>query len=650
MDKIEINIGLFGTVSVGKSTFLNAISGNQYSDTEIKKTTMIPQAYVEKIDKIFENNCNNSCDKLISPEHIRKINREINESVSKEIENNLFNIDKCCTIYHTIEKLCDFLDPNIIGPNIHVSITDSPGLNDSASKNIYFEWVKQNINKFDIIIFMTDITKGLNNSDEIEVLNLLMTSMKINNNKMICLINKCDDIYFDIEQDDLVFEDNEQANIYVQANKILTDIAKNHGFDSSTNNFTPFLPISAENSFIYRTLIKNPTGDLDQIHQNKLCKNECGINQWKKMTFIDKKIFFKKLLGDLQGTYCTKILESGYLSVKNVIQNTIMENKIIFVTNHIHRNIDEIIVNDITNVDDYISKIEYHMNSLYNLQILGGDINNDIIWNNVKKSISDYINIALVLDTKIISLGSFISFYEFDKIYSLMQEYCMNLKILTESLCKFPDYPTNFMLDIEKCLQDKFVKLHDLIVSVRIIDQDHVQPTNILRYLETIRTYIPKMFDYFSLRFLQNYTNANCVFIEKYPDNFIELLKFITNNISSDKHQECICYICRIIYNKMNKYQSKNPDTYIIYLIQMKKLVKFYIGQLLRDITSIDIVYEIICQNIWSRFRIEYGTMYTQEMCPIKISGMLGKLASENQKCDLSFEKSLLNCIIELYC
>ena len=47
MDKFDINIGLFGCVSVGKSTFLNAIAGKQYSDAEIKKTTMVPQVYVQ---------------------------------------------------------------------------------------------------------------------------------------------------------------------------------------------------------------------------------------------------------------------------------------------------------------------------------------------------------------------------------------------------------------------------------------------------------------------------------------------------------------------------------------------------------------------------------------------------------------------------
>ena len=162
MGKIEINIGLFGCVSVGKTTLLNAMTGKQYSDTEIKKTTMIPQAYFENNSSMDENDS----------QLIRTMNREKNEEILKDIDANMFSIEKCQPIYHNINKIYDLFDPSIIDPNLKINIYDVPGLNDSESRNIYFEWVKLNIKMFDIIIFMTDITKGLNNSDEIDILNL----------------------------------------------------------------------------------------------------------------------------------------------------------------------------------------------------------------------------------------------------------------------------------------------------------------------------------------------------------------------------------------------------------------------------------------------------------------------------------------------
>ena len=46
----EINIAIIGTVSAGKSTLMNTLFTNQYSDMKIKRTTMQPQVYYEVND------------------------------------------------------------------------------------------------------------------------------------------------------------------------------------------------------------------------------------------------------------------------------------------------------------------------------------------------------------------------------------------------------------------------------------------------------------------------------------------------------------------------------------------------------------------------------------------------------------------------
>ncbi len=216
MDKLSIKIGLFGAVSVGKSMLLNAIAGVQYSDSEIKKTTMIPQAYTEKSDTTT----------ISEPSYIRTKNKEINEHVSSEIETGSFSLSKCQVLHHSIGKLYDLVENSDNSDDTQIVIYDTPGLNDSASKDIYFSWVKNNLEMFDIIIFVTDILHGLNNSDEVEILQLLIESLKNSKSRMICVINKCDDIYFDQQQNDLVFEDKEKENIYIQANNILYELIK----------------------------------------------------------------------------------------------------------------------------------------------------------------------------------------------------------------------------------------------------------------------------------------------------------------------------------------------------------------------------------------------------------------------------------------
>ena len=41
----SIRIALFGPVSAGKSTLLNCLFCEQFSDMKIKRTTMLPQVY-----------------------------------------------------------------------------------------------------------------------------------------------------------------------------------------------------------------------------------------------------------------------------------------------------------------------------------------------------------------------------------------------------------------------------------------------------------------------------------------------------------------------------------------------------------------------------------------------------------------------------
>ena len=47
LPRISIKCAILGCVSAGKSTLVNAILVNKLSDTKIKRTTMLPQVYLE---------------------------------------------------------------------------------------------------------------------------------------------------------------------------------------------------------------------------------------------------------------------------------------------------------------------------------------------------------------------------------------------------------------------------------------------------------------------------------------------------------------------------------------------------------------------------------------------------------------------------
>jgi small GTP-binding protein len=632
MDKFEINIGLFGCVSVGKSTFINAIAGQQYSDTEIKKTTMVPQVYIE------------SDTNALNAEVIRKTNREINNSIESIINVNNFDIEKCQPICHNVDRICDLFDPNIIDSRLRINIYDIPGMNDSASKNIYSEWVRQNIKKFDIIIFMTEINRGLNNSDEIEILNILMDAITKYKSKMICLMNKCDDIYFDNEQNDLVFEEKEQENIYIQANNILADIAKNHNIDCTNGSFTPFYPISSETCFIYRALLKNPQCKLDQIHINRLCKNECGPNQWKKMDNEQKENIFSAIIDQLKDTYNSKIKDTGYLTVKSIIQNTVATNKMDFFRNHLNNNLQELELFNVNNIHDYVELIKKYNNKLIQAKSYGVNISHELFWQKIKSTVSNYIDNIKKINTKIINYKDFIDFKNFETLHSNMQIHCMNFSTLIETIKDYAEYPKEFVEAKQKELMFKILCIYDQITNYVHKDNIHMCPSNLVQYLQIIKTYVPQEFDKFSLKFLNISCNPVSKHFINYQKELQELIIYIIDNIGSDLHT-CCSLMTTMLLNKQSHIFSEHQDQYFSYIIKIKKLVGIMNKMLPPDeYTPLDILYEVTNKNISLYLTTNSVTnFYKQDMDLNKINMLLNNfLQNTIPNVDVEFEGKIL--------
>lgn len=180
----NINICILGCVSAGKSTILNCMFCQDFAESKIKRTTMMPTIFVETKNLEMSQSQEEISQKII----------QTNEQIIKHTENGgsfhlaeysnqlIFNVNK--------------LDIQI-SENFNVTIFDMPGLNDARTKEEYFNYLSKNFYLFNIVIFVVNIESGLNTSDEMEILNLIAEHISIQSNigkniKMLTLINKAD--------------------------------------------------------------------------------------------------------------------------------------------------------------------------------------------------------------------------------------------------------------------------------------------------------------------------------------------------------------------------------------------------------------------------------------------------------------------------
>ena len=137
-----INFGIIGCVSSGKSTLLNSLFCDTYSDMKIKRTTMIPQVYLCD-PKITKN-------KTYAKE-IRAQNEKINKKIIEQTEaKKALTIQECYEQVYSVSPIENFIK---LPANTNVAIFDIPGLNDSQTKTIYFQYLRNNFYKFDYVLF-----------------------------------------------------------------------------------------------------------------------------------------------------------------------------------------------------------------------------------------------------------------------------------------------------------------------------------------------------------------------------------------------------------------------------------------------------------------------------------------------------------------
>ena len=332
-ERLDINIAIMGAVSAGKSTLLNALFVEKYSDMKMKRTTMLPQIYKETNDKKLQK----------IPEEIKNNNKLLNDNIIKQTEQEQkFTIDDCIEIDYFVEPLKDFQK---LEKGVLLNIYDIPGLNDAKTQKTYFEYIEKNFYKFDIIILMIDVNSATNTTDEINIINKITDFIKKEIEKgkkiyMITCVNKCDNLI--CENDILKINDEEIQEQYDQVITTISKIIKEKSIGTYCSNI---LPTSMEDAYIYRLCkyYKNPA--LDKKHIDKLGTNEYGKKKWIAMKNKTENKLFQDI--NKEDTYKTNMENSGFVKFQNIFNDILKKNQYDMLINNI--------INSVKNIQSFKS-------------------------------------------------------------------------------------------------------------------------------------------------------------------------------------------------------------------------------------------------------------------------------------------------------
>lgn len=282
-----------GTVSRRRATmsttvFKEAEAGDCDNDDYFKKQL----ATIEKRDEhLYANGDDN--------------NEALKADLKKSFDNNIVKVQ-------TVNLF------EIARQNAQFQLVDIPGLNDSSTKDVYFEHLEDIFSRLSMIMLVFDINGAMNTSDEMDILRKTVELAKKTNEetgivqKLYIIANKCDEMVYCEESKTLKFVEKEYTQLFDQLSEKVENIVEEVFPDLSFE----LVRISAEDGFIYNTCKRNlaagkPTTDgLDDKYLDKLGVAECGKKQWNHLKEAEKR---EKLKDTLTTENINKsLLESGY--------------------------------------------------------------------------------------------------------------------------------------------------------------------------------------------------------------------------------------------------------------------------------------------------------------------------------------------------
>jgi GTPase SAR1 family protein len=221
---------LLGYVSVGKTTVLNALLQDKFSEVSMRRTTAGVNFF-----RVSATPSNSKCKEPDSYESeggrkTPKVEGKVSENIEGKEEWSMI-VDDPKTAESTLEEIAaddselrktnkiqeKIFNIELDGPlcemrkDAKLTIVDVPGLNEAGTKAVYQECVSDKWKTLDCVVVVMDAEKGVNTEEQVELLHFVKVNLeKKKSAPVIVLCNKVDDPE-DVELMQLVREMSEQV-------------------------------------------------------------------------------------------------------------------------------------------------------------------------------------------------------------------------------------------------------------------------------------------------------------------------------------------------------------------------------------------------------------------------------------------------------
>jgi GTPase SAR1 family protein len=206
----EIKVALLGHVSAGKSTVLNALLRDKFSEVSMRRTTAgvnffrlhtkIPKDANVLDQAEGDSNVKEDPEKVDTPPtdvgswgSEPEVLRDASHTLQTIAHDNSIlrqtnQIQECTFDVELDEPLCPMLS------NTKLVLIDIPGLNEAGSKAIYLKYVNDKWNTFDCVIAVMDVMQGVNTEEQVQLLRMIQRNLSTKKKMpIIVLCNKVDD-------------------------------------------------------------------------------------------------------------------------------------------------------------------------------------------------------------------------------------------------------------------------------------------------------------------------------------------------------------------------------------------------------------------------------------------------------------------------
>ena len=285
-DICRVRIGIIGAVSTGKSTLINSLYKKNYSKTRLQRTTMLPQVYQES---------RSQCDQ---PLDIQLKNDGTNQQYQTTTTLTAATLQP---VIHQVAKMTDGFNCDL-----PIDLVDIPGLDDGETEALYFKYLADTIETLDVIVLMVDIKEAFNTSGSRNILDQIVSGVAKYPDKqfsLLVVVNKCDELEL-AGDGSLMIVDEEYDELFLQVMEVIQQKTT-----SSTNLRWSASPLSAEDSYIYRSARNNPNIQFSQTQLNRLGMQEMG-KKWKRLSEEKQHEWLRT--GLEQGDYDERMTLSGF--------------------------------------------------------------------------------------------------------------------------------------------------------------------------------------------------------------------------------------------------------------------------------------------------------------------------------------------------